>query len=343
MAAFSYNNPALVDSTSFLFPNTPLLLPSYDNNNNDNIINNNGRICGFLGDINNSFPCFSQPFYPAAQGPLQEVSSLNVSSTTKVSSLSNSSSMVTDQNQNNMIPDSSLEPHKKRKSSSKFNSAQSKDTSEVIEKGKKQRRSRGGAEKKDEEINKNNNVEKGKEEKEGAPSGYIHVRARRGQATDSHSLAERVRREKISERMKMLQALVPGCDKVTGKALMLDEIINYVQSLQNQVEFLSMKLASMNPMFYDFGSDMETIMIKPESVSFEAQQADCSPPQFTTNTFTPANNYPLLDSSGSLLLQHGQMPEIPHQGNGQLSWDSNEHRQKIMSQSGFPNNLCSFH
>jgi hypothetical protein len=47
-----------------------------------------------------------------------------------------------------------------------------------------------------------------------------------------------VRREKISERMKMLQSLVPGCDKVTGKALMLDEIISYVQSLQNQVEVL---------------------------------------------------------------------------------------------------------
>lgn len=27
---------------------------------------------------------------------------------------------------------------------------------------------------------------------EEAPTGYIHVRARRGQATDSHSLAERV-------------------------------------------------------------------------------------------------------------------------------------------------------
>ncbi|CAL5034845.1 unnamed protein product [Urochloa decumbens] len=76
---------------------------------------------------------------------------------------------------------------------------------------------------------------------------YIHVRARRGQATDSHSLAERVRRERISERMKMLQSLVPGCNKITGKALMLDEIINYVQSLQRQVEFLSMKLATMNP------------------------------------------------------------------------------------------------
>ncbi|KAG8066882.1 hypothetical protein GUJ93_ZPchr0005g16278 [Zizania palustris] len=93
--------------------------------------------------------------------------------------------------------------------------------------------------------------------KEPPAAGYIHVRARRGQATDSHSLAERVRREKISERMKMLQSLVPGCDKVSGKALMLDEIISYVQSLQNQVEFLSMKLASLSPMMYEFGLGMD--------------------------------------------------------------------------------------
>ncbi|CAL9079835.1 unnamed protein product [Musa acuminata var. zebrina] len=75
---------------------------------------------------------------------------------------------------------------------------------------------------------------------------YVHVRARRGQATNSHSIAERLRRERISERMKYLQNLVPGCSKVTGKAVMLDEIINYVQSLQQQVEFLSMKLAAVN-------------------------------------------------------------------------------------------------
>ncbi|KAL5197818.1 hypothetical protein ABZP36_001330 [Zizania latifolia] len=75
---------------------------------------------------------------------------------------------------------------------------------------------------------------------------YIHVRARRGQATDNHSLAERARREKISERMKILQDLVPGCNKVIGKASVLDEIINYIQSLQHQVEFLSMKLEAVN-------------------------------------------------------------------------------------------------
>lgn len=88
---------------------------------------------------------------------------------------------------------------------------------------------------------------------------YIHVRARRGQATNSHSLAERVRREKISERMKFLQDLVPGCSKVTGKAVMLDEIINYVQSLQRQVEFLSKKLATVNPRL-DF--NMEALLGK---------------------------------------------------------------------------------
>ncbi|KAJ4766828.1 basic helix-loop-helix (bHLH) DNA-binding superfamily protein [Rhynchospora pubera] len=76
---------------------------------------------------------------------------------------------------------------------------------------------------------------------------FVHVRAKRGQATNSHSLAERIRREKISERMRFLQDLVPGCNKITGKAMMLDEIINYVQSLQRQVEFLSMKLAAMCP------------------------------------------------------------------------------------------------
>ncbi|GMI70036.1 hypothetical protein HRI_000672900 [Hibiscus trionum] len=88
---------------------------------------------------------------------------------------------------------------------------------------------------------------------------YIHVRARRGQATDSHSLAERVRREKISERMKFLQDLVPGCNKVTGKAVMLDEIIKYVQSLQHQVEFLSMKLATVNP---KMNVNMEALLSK---------------------------------------------------------------------------------
>lgn len=89
----------------------------------------------------------------------------------------------------------------------------------------------------------NNNVKD--EPKDETQKDYIHLRARRGQAIDSHSLAERVRREKISERMRVLQDLVPGCNKVTGKTLVLEKIINYVQSLHMQVECLSVKLTSV--------------------------------------------------------------------------------------------------
>ncbi|NP_001131789.1 uncharacterized isoform X1 [Zea mays] len=94
---------------------------------------------------------------------------------------------------------------------------------------------------------------------DGTKEDYVHIRAKRGQATNSHSLAERLRRKKISERMKLLQDLVPGCSKITGKAVMLDEIINYVQSLQRQVEFLSMKLSTVNP---ELGFDIEQIISK---------------------------------------------------------------------------------
>ncbi|XP_074264004.1 transcription factor bHLH74 [Silene latifolia] len=102
-------------------------------------------------------------------------------------------------------------------------------------------------------------VKESSQGEEDSKQNYIHVRARRGQATNSHSLAERVRREKISERMRLLQELVPGCNKITGKAVMLDEIINYVQSLQQQVEFLSMKLATVNP---ELNFDLERLLSK---------------------------------------------------------------------------------
>ncbi|ONK81467.1 uncharacterized protein A4U43_C01F29440 [Asparagus officinalis] len=105
------------------------------------------------------------------------------------------------------------------------------------------------------ETKKKNRGRRNSKEEE-KPKEVVHVRARRGQATDSHSLAERVRREKINERMRCLQDLVPGCYKTMGMAGTLDEIINYVQSLQNQVEFLSMKLTAASS-FYDFNSDIE--------------------------------------------------------------------------------------
>ncbi|XP_047944561.1 transcription factor BEE 3-like isoform X2 [Salvia hispanica] len=96
----------------------------------------------------------------------------------------------------------------------------------------------------------------------------IHVRAKRGQATDSHSLAERVRRGKINERLKCLQDIVPGCYKTMGMAMMLDEIINYVKSLQNQVE-----LAAASS-FYDFNADTDAMEAMQMANALEAIKAE---------------------------------------------------------------------
>ncbi|KAJ4713408.1 Transcription factor [Melia azedarach] len=114
---------------------------------------------------------------------------------------------------------------------------------------------------------------KGNEKEEEKPKEVVHVRARRGQATDSHSLAERVRRGKINERLRCLQDIVPGCYKTMGMAVMLDEIINYVQSLQNQVEFLSMKLTAASR-FYDFNSESDAIETMQRAKAYEAKEIE---------------------------------------------------------------------
>ncbi|XP_066392892.1 transcription factor UNE12-like [Miscanthus floridulus] len=71
------------------------------------------------------------------------------------------------------------------------------------------------------------------------PAPRPKVRARRGQATDPHSIAERLRRGRIAERMRALQELVPNTNK-TDWAAMLDEILDYVKFLRLQVKVLSM-------------------------------------------------------------------------------------------------------
>ncbi|KAG6508105.1 hypothetical protein ZIOFF_033464 [Zingiber officinale] len=161
------------------------------------------------------------------------------------------------------------------------------------------------------------------------PKDYIHVRARRGQATDSHSLAERVRREKISERMKLLQDLVPGCNKVTGKAVMLDEIINYVQSLQRQVEFLSMKLATLDPQL-EF--DTETLLSKEmHQVHVPLPQQVLFPLDMATSAFSLAQlPLKLAENPPDSMFSSLQLPPIDHLAN---LWEDD---LRYVVQTGFP-------
>ncbi|KAL4012357.1 hypothetical protein IC575_029457 [Cucumis melo] len=366
MAAFSYQyQPFLLDS--IFLHNNPL------------------KVGGFFDEQNFNTNCFSQ-FYPQDQPQQQQQQQQPIYHFPDLSKQSPESSALVDRSDVSAeLPvGHRLKPavtvtvtspsSKKRKSrnNSSASSAQSKGTTDHQSNGKKPK-NKGELDEGKEKDQKAKNGKKLLEEKikdsedGGATTGYIHVRARRGQATDSHSLAERVRREKISERMKTLQRLVPGCDKVTGKALMLDEIINYVQSLQNQVEFLSMKLASLNPIFFDFRMDLDGLMIQPETTSLSSitptlpAMAQCSvvPPQALIDTTPPAtpspaistgNNFPLMDPSANLfLLQQGISPNNGYSQSSQdnvkvSSWDvEDQKRKQLLISSGIGDNLCYFH
>ncbi|KAK6138377.1 hypothetical protein DH2020_027851 [Rehmannia glutinosa] len=65
------------------------------------------------------------------------------------------------------------------------------------------------------------------------------IRAKRGFATHPRSIAERVRRTKISERIRKLQELVPNMDKQTNTSDMLDFAVDYIKDLQRQLKKLS--------------------------------------------------------------------------------------------------------
>ncbi|EOA21218.1 hypothetical protein CARUB_v10001567mg [Capsella rubella] len=83
------------------------------------------------------------------------------------------------------------------------------------------------------------------EEEEKKGGGKSSVSTKRSRAAAIHNQSERKRRDKINQRMKTLQKLVPNSSK-TDKASMLDEVIEYLKQLQAQVSMMSrMNMPSM--------------------------------------------------------------------------------------------------
>ncbi|CAH8383902.1 unnamed protein product [Eruca vesicaria subsp. sativa] len=80
--------------------------------------------------------------------------------------------------------------------------------------------------------------ESGDGRKEAAPS-RTGTGSKRSRSAEVHNLSERRRRDRINEKMRALQELIPNCNKV-DKASMLDEAIEYLKSLQLQVQIMSM-------------------------------------------------------------------------------------------------------
>ncbi|KAJ4963433.1 hypothetical protein NE237_023372 [Protea cynaroides] len=84
-----------------------------------------------------------------------------------------------------------------------------------------------------------------------APSKPVAPRtsSKRSRAAEFHNLSEKRRRNRINEKIKALQNLIPNSNKV-DKASMLDEAIEYLMQLQLQVQMLSMRNGlSLYPMY----------------------------------------------------------------------------------------------
>ncbi|XP_066367413.1 LOW QUALITY PROTEIN: transcription factor APG-like [Miscanthus floridulus] len=63
--------------------------------------------------------------------------------------------------------------------------------------------------------------------------------AKRSRTAEVHNLSERRRRDRINEKMRALQELIPNCNKI-DKASMLEEAIEYLKTLQLHVQMMSM-------------------------------------------------------------------------------------------------------
>ncbi|XP_010522932.1 PREDICTED: transcription factor PIF7-like isoform X2 [Tarenaya hassleriana] len=63
---------------------------------------------------------------------------------------------------------------------------------------------------------------------------------RRGRAAAIHNESERRRRDRINQRMRTLQKLLPDGSK-TDKVSILDEVIDHLKQLQAQIQFMSMR------------------------------------------------------------------------------------------------------
>ncbi|CAL5337398.1 unnamed protein product [Camellia sinensis] len=105
---------------------------------------------------------------------------------------------------------------------------------------------------------------------------------------------------------------------------MLDEIINYVQSLQRQVEFLSMKLASVNPRLeFNMDSLLSKDVFQPNgSFPHQTYPLDSSASTFfgqQTQEFPPVHtNLSNGDHTSTTLCQNNgmQLPPVDEFGQG---------------------------
>nr|CAD1819602.1 unnamed protein product [Ananas comosus var. bracteatus] len=125
---------------------------------------------------------------------------------------------------------------------------------------------------------------------------------RRSRAAEVHNLSERRRRDRINEKMRALQELIPHCNK-SDKASILDEAIEYLKSLQLQVQFLWMGTGMGPMMFRGFHQYMSRV--GPASIPSLHSPVPMSRAPFMNNQFMAST------STANAANFSNQMPNVP--------------------------------
>ncbi|KAK1419267.1 hypothetical protein QVD17_28431 [Tagetes erecta] len=153
--------------------------------------------------------------------------------------------------------------------------------------------------------------------------------SKRSRAAEVHNLSERRRRDRINEKMRALQELIPNCNKV-DKASMLDEAIEYLKTLQLQVQIMSMGAGLCMPqmMFSTGMQHMHPPHFSPMGIGMGmsygmgmgmGMEMNSGPHMFPFSTTTQGSRHPVPSPSiyghpsqgMPMLLPQPTMPGIP--------------------------------
>ncbi|XP_020676066.1 transcription factor UNE10 isoform X2 [Dendrobium catenatum] len=89
--------------------------------------------------------------------------------------------------------------------------------------------------------------------------GITPISAKRSREAAVHNQSERKRRDRINQKMKTLQKLLPNSSK-TDKASMLDEVIEYLKLLQAQVQMMS-RMSTIPTMILPFAMQNQQLQL----------------------------------------------------------------------------------
>ncbi|CAL5340277.1 unnamed protein product [Camellia sinensis] len=148
----------------------------------------------------------------------------------------------------------------------------------------------------------------GEEENKKKPTGKSSISTKRCRAAAVHNQSERKRRDKINQRMKTLQKMVPNSSK-TDKASMLDEVIEYLKVLQAQVQMMSRMSMPMPSMMFPMAlqQQLQLSMMAPMGMGMDMNTigrpnaAGIPPILHPTAAFMPLTSW---DGIGDRLVPH---------------------------------------